>query len=342
MVEPTGYTALDLIGFTDRGDYDPSAYYVKNDLVHDGVDNIWRVLIDDTHGVTPAEGLNYTIFIRNHGTEAEEIIAPVESNPAAAAHAVGTQLIYDGALYEVTTAIAVGDSLVAYPTSGYNIKPAGTVASQIQTLTNNKVNVSDIANNLTTTANGKVLDARQGKTLNDKEQATRNSIAPTEDGTKYSKSYSKGDEFYRNGTLYKVTASSVNTSTAINTGSGGNATSAGSITSQINPLLYYQTGTASNGWTDTTGTWTVTRKGNVVEVQIDLAFSNNLAALQALHIRDMPSWAKPSTKRSFTRKIPVGSEIVIEFRTDNSVYVTAYSPITAGGYNFYDTITYLI
>lgn len=222
----------------------------------------------------------------------------------------------------------------------YLLKPY--IDSQIQTLTNNKVNTSDIANNLTTTAGGKVLDARQGKTLNDKEQATRNSIAPTEDGTNYSKSYSKGDEFYRNGTLYKVTASSVNTSTAINTGSGGNATSAGSITSQINPLLYYQTGTASNGWTDTKGTWTVTRKGNVVEVQINLAFLNNLAALQALRIRDMPSWAKPSTERHFTRKIPAGSEIVIEFRRDSSVYVTAYSPITAGGLDFYDTITYLI
>lgn len=31
----------------------------------------------------------------------------------------------------------------------------------------NKVNTSDIANNLTTTTAGKVLDARQGKALND-------------------------------------------------------------------------------------------------------------------------------------------------------------------------------
>lgn len=201
MVEPTGYTALDLIGFTDRGDYDPSAYYVKNDLVHDGVDNIWRVLIDDTHGVTPAEGLNYTIFIRNHGTEAEEIIAPVESNPAAAAHAVGTQLIYNGALYDVTTAIAAGAALVVYPTSGYNIKAAGTVASQIQTLTNG-------------------------------EQATRDSIAPTENGTNYSTSYSKGAQFYHNGVLREVTASSVNTSSVISSTSA----TVDSITKQIGTI----------------------------------------------------------------------------------------------------------
>ncbi len=131
MVEPTGYTALDLIGFTDRGDYDSSEYYVKNDLVHDDDGNIWRVLIDDTHGVTPAEGLNYTIFIRNSSDETKRIIAPVETSPAAASHAVGTQLIYDGALYDVTTAIAANAALVVYPTSGYNIKPAATITSQL-------------------------------------------------------------------------------------------------------------------------------------------------------------------------------------------------------------------
>lgn len=71
---------------------------------------------------------------------------------------------------------------------------------------------------------------------------TTNSIAPTEDGTNYSKTYYKDDEFYRNGVLYKVTASSVNSSTVINTGSGGNATTADSITSQISPLAKAEDG----------------------------------------------------------------------------------------------------
>ena len=62
MIEPTGYTALDLVGFTDRGTYAANVYYVKNDLVHHG-GNIWRVLIDDTIGITPAEGPNYTVFV---------------------------------------------------------------------------------------------------------------------------------------------------------------------------------------------------------------------------------------------------------------------------------------
>lgn len=64
MVEPTGYTALDLIGFTDKGTYSASATYVKNDLVHVG-NSTWRCLIDDTTGITPTEGTNWTIFIES-------------------------------------------------------------------------------------------------------------------------------------------------------------------------------------------------------------------------------------------------------------------------------------
>lgn len=87
------------------------------------------------------------------------------------------------------------------------------IDSQIQTLTN------DVSTNATAI------------------QATRNSIAPTEDGTNYSTSYTKGEQFYRNGVLYTVTASSVNSSTAINTGSGGNATAVNNITEQIRGLI---------------------------------------------------------------------------------------------------------
>ena len=64
MIEPTGYTALDLIGFTDRGGYDPDAYYVKNDIATVG-NTKWRCLIDDTHNVTPTEGANWTIYLES-------------------------------------------------------------------------------------------------------------------------------------------------------------------------------------------------------------------------------------------------------------------------------------
>lgn len=66
MTEPTGYTPLDLIGFTDRGDYSSSETYVKNDLVtYDGTK--WRCKIDDTTGQTPAENTYWTVFIEGGG-----------------------------------------------------------------------------------------------------------------------------------------------------------------------------------------------------------------------------------------------------------------------------------
>lgn len=216
MVEPTGYTALDLIGFTDRGNYNPATNYVKNDLVHYG-GSIWKVLIDDTEGQTPQEGIYYTVFVQeptnmverimapleqNPATQAwavgrqiinndylyeviapiaigdnlvayeddptnaniklappietqvlaikkeadmaEDMIAPSESNPAAASHSVGDQIIFDNILYDVTSPIAANDALVAYPTAGYNIKPAATISSQIQALANEVGDLTDL------------------------------------------------------------------------------------------------------------------------------------------------------------------------------------------------------
>lgn len=62
MNVPSGYTALDLIGFTDRDDYSSTANYVKNDLVHYN-GRVWKCLIDDTTGITPVEGANWTVWI---------------------------------------------------------------------------------------------------------------------------------------------------------------------------------------------------------------------------------------------------------------------------------------
>ena len=61
MNEPQGYVALDLIGFTDRGEYDPAATYVQNDIVgYNG--SKWKCLTDDTTGKTPAENANWTLY----------------------------------------------------------------------------------------------------------------------------------------------------------------------------------------------------------------------------------------------------------------------------------------
>ena len=144
MTEPTGYTAVGMVGFTDKGTYSASASYVKNDLVHYG-GNIWRCLIDDTTGITPTEGTNWTLFVGEPTNMAERIIAPLEVSPSENAYSVGEQLIFNDTLYTVTTAIAIGDAL----TVGTNITASDKITSQIQTLANEtEENTEDIATNL--------------------------------------------------------------------------------------------------------------------------------------------------------------------------------------------------
>lgn len=74
-----------------------------------------------------------------NANNAVEYVAPTETSPAAAAHAVGENLIYNGALYEVTAAIAVGDTL----TVGTNIAavPAG-LGGEVADLKSAKVNTN--------------------------------------------------------------------------------------------------------------------------------------------------------------------------------------------------------
>ena len=49
-------------------------------------------------------------------------------------HVLGSYLIYGKKVYEVTTPISVGDTLVIYPTTGYNIKVADDIMTMIETL----------------------------------------------------------------------------------------------------------------------------------------------------------------------------------------------------------------
>lgn len=122
----TGYTELDLIGYTDKGSYSASATYVKNDLVHDS-GNIWRVLVDNITGIQPSESANYTLFVGEPTNLMEAIIAPIEQSHATAAHSVGDQLIYSDVLYKVIAPIAIGDAL----TVNTNIAVARKIVYQI-------------------------------------------------------------------------------------------------------------------------------------------------------------------------------------------------------------------
>lgn len=66
-------------------------------------------------------------------TETQQMIAPIEAGPTASqAFAVGKQLVYNGLLYKVTSAIAQGDTL----TVGTNIALSDDVTTQLLTLKN--------------------------------------------------------------------------------------------------------------------------------------------------------------------------------------------------------------
>lgn len=178
MVNPTGYTALDLVGYTDKGTYSNSANYVANDLVHYG-GNIWRCKVDDTTGVAPVEGADWTLFIGEPTNMAERMIAPLEVSPSLNAYAVGAQLIYNDTLYEVISAISVGDTL----TVDSNIQLAPKVSAQIQTLTNNDDAILNILgaknllpnNAVTQTINGVTFTVNSDGTVRANGTATANS-----------------------------------------------------------------------------------------------------------------------------------------------------------------------
>ena len=90
--------------------------------------------------------------------------------PAATASERNNYFKGDGTWGELGTA-AAKDSTDTLSAGSTDLIESGAVHSAIQTLTNEvngKVSTSNIANNLTTTESGKVLDARQGKALNDK------------------------------------------------------------------------------------------------------------------------------------------------------------------------------
>lgn len=141
MTNPEGYTALGFVGFTDKGTYDPTYQYAQNDLAH-RAGSIWRCLIDNTQGITPTEGTNWTLFMGEPTNMAEKIIAPLEDSPSENSYSAGQQLIFNDNLYEVIGAIAVGDNLVTYesdPTNA-NIKLAPKISSQIQNILKNNGN----------------------------------------------------------------------------------------------------------------------------------------------------------------------------------------------------------
>lgn len=166
----------------------------------------------------------------------EVIIAPVENtNVASQNYVVGRHLVLNNILYKVTAAITAGQTIAV----GTNVAVSDDVEKQIEdinTALGTKVNTADIANNLTTTAAGKVLDARQGKALNDVlvPKANQTVIATRQTNLTASKAYVVGEQFIYNNTLYEVTAA-ISKNAAITI--GGNCKTADNITTQISDLI---------------------------------------------------------------------------------------------------------
>lgn len=168
---------------------------------------------------------------------------------------------------QLGAAIAVGDTDLVPIVSGGNTLKA--TAAQVKEHSIGNTNISSIGDGSVTGAISTLNTEKQPQTLatpltiggvskttveaalgglvseNQTLSTQSNSIAPTEDGANYSTSYIKGAQFYRNGVLYEVTASSVNSSTAINTGSGGNAKTADTVCAQLVSLSESETQTVA-------------------------------------------------------------------------------------------------
>ena len=203
MSAPSGYTALDFVGFTDKGTYSPSATYMRNDLVHYG-GNIMRCLIDNTTNVTPVVGANWELWVGASANLVERVIAPLENNPADVAYGVGRQIIYDDWLWEVIAPIAVGDALVDYAVDpiNANIKKSAPVETQLLA-------------------------------VKAEADATDNMIAPTEtNASSSSAAYAVGDQLILNNVLYTVTTA-ITIGDALVSGTGGNIEASDNLTDQL-------------------------------------------------------------------------------------------------------------
>lgn len=149
MNVPSGYTALDLIGFTDRDDYSSTANYVKNDLVHYN-GRVWKCLIDDTTGITPVEGANWTVWI-DEAAYLSGLADVTITNPA------NGQVIRYNSQSGKWENVGVDST----PTSGSaNLVQSGGVATQLA----NKANSADLA---TVATSGDYQDLNNLPTLAD-------------------------------------------------------------------------------------------------------------------------------------------------------------------------------
>ena len=137
---PEGYVELDLVGFTDKGDYNSGVTYVKNDLVHNN-NKIYLSLQDDNTGnalpsSTETENTYWKVWLAGGADDLANITVKDTSNVTGSG----------------SNSIVVAQTLI------------DAIASKVM---NDLVAKSQIVNNLTTSTTGSVLDASRGKNLQD-------------------------------------------------------------------------------------------------------------------------------------------------------------------------------
>lgn len=119
-------------------------YQIKNGIIYSG--NAVTLTQAEYDALTEAEKKNGTVYYISDSSavmDASDVgidgggnlqdlvgsVATIETSPATAIHAVGDYIVYNGQLYEVTAAIAVGETF----TAGTNVE-ATTVGDQLSEL----------------------------------------------------------------------------------------------------------------------------------------------------------------------------------------------------------------
>ena len=141
MSAPAGYVPLDLVGFTDKGAYESENTYAANDIVHDD-NKMYRSLQDNNTGhalpVTPETETEWWELWLSGGAEDLEAITVKD-----------TSNVTGGGAGKVVVAQTLIDAIA-------------------QKVLNDLIAKTQIVNNLLATQTGNVLDATQGKALDEK------------------------------------------------------------------------------------------------------------------------------------------------------------------------------
>lgn len=170
---PEGYVELDLVGFTDKGDYNSGVTYVKNDLAHNN-NKIYLSLQDDNTGnalpsSTETENTYWKVWLAGSADDLANITVKDTSDVTGSG----------------SNSIVVAQTLI------------DAIASKVM---NDLVAKSQIVNNLTTSTTGSVLDASRGKNLQDQiTQLNSNIWAPA-----WQNEVSDCDEAVQNNKVYSA------------------------------------------------------------------------------------------------------------------------------------------